>query len=451
MSALFLAALLLLQGIPITAAQSGKVSGVLKAPDGSPLAGVRIAAVVQPETLEDRTSAAMSGLAETDDQGRFAIEGLPQGRYYIAAGRVDFPTYYPGTMEIARARIVTVMPGTAVTDIEFSMFDASTRPEVDRFSSLSGLLAAAIKISVPLQVRGAAGGKIPIFSDGKFSMVRLIGSSVSLATTARFGDPSIEVGGGDYDIVIENLPAGYAVQSITYGAIDLMKSRLRIPMVFANASGTTTTLSGSTANPVPPLSTIVIVLKSAPAAPPISGVRVSGSATDGLARSVYLSGSPGTYYTDGTFEFNNVPPGVHVLAGLDTPAPLGAFVVVGNQNVDGVALRDDTAVLPVNLRSPREPEPIGAHQPSTVLPLPSLKGVIREQVSKKPLEGALKITGYARSQSLMTDADGRFEIPRLFPGSYTLEFELFGHTAITETVTIGSENVSLDLTSQRLY
>jgi hypothetical protein len=51
----------------------------------------------------------------------------------------------------------------------------------------------------------------------------------------------------------------------------------------------------------------------------------------------------------------------------------------------------------------------------------------------------------------MTGPEGRFEIPRLFPGSYTVEFELFGHSAVTETVNVGSENVALDLTSRRLY
>jgi hypothetical protein len=441
-NSLLLAALLFAQGIPVTAAQSGKIAGVLRGADGKPLAGVRVAAVIQPETLDDRTSGAMSGLAETDEAGHFLIEGIPQGRYYVAAGRVDFPTYFPGTLDMSKARIVTVMPSTTVAGIDFAMSGDSERP----FLEPGRLGTAPIATSIALKVRMADGSGLPVFVEGKFPLIRLDRTTAS----ARLMEPNILISGGDYTVVVENLPSGYSVQSMTYGTDNLLTSKLKVPYAFASVTGAIVTLSGATAQPVPvQRSTIEIVLKGAP--PPSAGIRVTGRAPDMVMRSVYLSGTPGTYFSDGTFEFNNVTPGLHVLAGLDTPIPLGALVTVGDQGVKGIELKDETAVLPFNLRSPRDPEPVGNRAPASVLPLPTLKGIIREEDSKKPLEGKLKLTGYARSQMLTTGSDGRFEIPRLFPGSYTLEFELFGHGNITETVNVGTENITLDLTSRRLY
>ncbi len=87
---------LLIQGIPVQ--QGGTVTGVLRDSQGNPLAGVRMAAVAHASSIEETiTAAAMAGLAETDEQGRFTLENIPPGRYSIAAGRLDLQTYYPGT------------------------------------------------------------------------------------------------------------------------------------------------------------------------------------------------------------------------------------------------------------------------------------------------------------------------------------------------------------------
>ena len=87
---------LLLQGIPIQ--QGGKVTGTLRDNQGTPLPGVRMAAVTRSAAIEEApTGVAMAGLAETDELGRFTLEDIPPGRYSIAAGRLDLQTYYPGT------------------------------------------------------------------------------------------------------------------------------------------------------------------------------------------------------------------------------------------------------------------------------------------------------------------------------------------------------------------
>ena len=101
MAALLLNLLLFLQGIPIAQGQGGTVAGVLRNASGVPAAGVRVSAMAQPDSAQELSSAAaLVSIAETDEAGRYRLENVPPGRYYIVAGRVDFPTYYPGAQEM---------------------------------------------------------------------------------------------------------------------------------------------------------------------------------------------------------------------------------------------------------------------------------------------------------------------------------------------------------------
>jgi hypothetical protein len=123
--ALLLSLALALQGIPVQAQQAGRVSGVLKDTQGKPIPGIRMAAIARPQSLDEAvTSAAMSSLAETDEQGRFTLESIPPGRYYIAAGRLDAQTYYPGTVDMATAKEVAITPGSTVSGIDFTLGDS---------------------------------------------------------------------------------------------------------------------------------------------------------------------------------------------------------------------------------------------------------------------------------------------------------------------------------------
>ena len=115
---------LLIQGIPVQ--QGGTVTGVLRDSQGNPLAGVRMAAVAHASSIEETiTAAAMAGLAETDEQGRFTLENIPPGRYSIAAGRLDLQTYYPGTQNLAVAEVLTIAAGTTISGINFVLSDSS--------------------------------------------------------------------------------------------------------------------------------------------------------------------------------------------------------------------------------------------------------------------------------------------------------------------------------------
>ena len=72
----------------------------------------------------------------TDDLGHFRAAGLPPGRYYVEAltGAFADPsaaggfaiTYYPGTVDVAAAKIVTVPAGQDVKDVSFALVPAKT-------------------------------------------------------------------------------------------------------------------------------------------------------------------------------------------------------------------------------------------------------------------------------------------------------------------------------------
>ena len=95
LNSLFLLMLVFGQGIPVLPNESGTITGVLRNAAGMPAAGVRVGAVQQPESVSDLAGAtAMVSIAETDETGRYRLENVPPGRYYIAAGRVDFPSFF---------------------------------------------------------------------------------------------------------------------------------------------------------------------------------------------------------------------------------------------------------------------------------------------------------------------------------------------------------------------
>ncbi len=269
--------------------QGGTVTGVLKDNQGTPVAGTRMTAIARAESLDEVvTSPAMSSLAETDEQGRYTLESIPPGRYFIAAGRLDAQTYYPGTSDIAMAKEVIITPGSTISGIDFTLDDSSFGR-----ANAGGVLINTV--AIPLQVTIEGGGKMPVSAGGKLTSVKLDmgGSSI----TTPIGNTSVSVPGPQttaYHVTVENLPETYAVKSIMYGTTDLLTNTLRLtPANFGRSivtpllqNGNGTSQVSPPANPAagpPPASQL-------PGASPLAGFQFGVLPQDPAGLQAYLAG-----------------------------------------------------------------------------------------------------------------------------------------------------------------
>ena len=446
----FLLTLLMAQGIPALPSQSGTVSGVVRTSAGIPAAGVRVSAMVPPEVgTEAALSGSFAALAQTDEQGRYRLEGIPQGRYYIVAGRVDLPTFYPGTADVSNARIFAITPGGAVSGIDFVMMDNSVRAASSSgvFFGITSL--TQVQITIPIRVRMEPGAKLPVFAAGSFTMVRFTDTFTGVQTSQTIKDSFVfsVSPSNEFRVDVVNLPVGYVVNSIMYGTTDVTSSSLKIPaallprptIVTANGITQVTVASAPPAGQPAPELTISLAKVPVPSGP---GVRVAGRAKDTDARAIYLSGRPGTFFSDGTFEFLGVPPGRHSIAafGSSPVSSLGASIVVGDRDVDGVEI-ETIAVLPNDAKQPRPPDASGTHAPGSVLPLAAFRGRIVEEASGVPIEeGTIRLMG-RDSITVPIGVGGKFEFSGLLPGTYELEVRIFGHSNVLQPIIIGDEDI----------
>lgn len=119
---MLLLALMLLPQIAPAARPSptGVVTGQLLNTNSQPAADVRVRAIAmaEPGTPTLAVTELFSGV--TDKEGRYRLADLPPGRYYVIAGLIDIPTYYPGVREMKDAIGISIGPNTT-TELDFKM------------------------------------------------------------------------------------------------------------------------------------------------------------------------------------------------------------------------------------------------------------------------------------------------------------------------------------------
>ena len=436
MIATLLTAFLALQGLPLAAQQGGTIAGILRNAEGRPAVGVRISALSRPESQVEAISGAdLISIAETDEQGRFRLEDVPPGQYYVVAGRVDAPTYYPGTPQMAMATVIKVTAGATIAGLDFAMGNNSIRTEgTDIFR------AAAVSKSVPIRVVTEDGAKIPVNSAAGPVMLQIErttdGDTKTVPITATSAILQVLVANrNDFKITVQNLPDAYAVKSITIGNLDITNDIWRgITEQYAT------------------LSPIAVTLATQPvAASPASGVRVTGINRPRDSHPIYMSGTQAILLADGTFEFRNVPPGRHTIATLDYPGKTrGATIVVGDKDLENVTL-DDVSNTPADIQLRRSPAPGGDKPPGAKLPLVTLRGrVLEEKTKQAPYSGQVFLSGQD-GPNYDLDDEGKFVIPNLLPGVYNLQILIFGYATIEQEFTVGIEDMNVELTSRKLY
>jgi hypothetical protein len=200
-------AVLIFGAAQITAGRS--VTGTVRLVEGGPAAGVRVVAMVVPAAGRGgRGSSVLASLTQADKDGRYQLENVPPGRYYIAAGALDSPTFYPGTLMQSEAQVVTItQDGSALSGIDFSLSRAAAAaPPLPPIAAnlpccdLYGVLLTEDGSPLPdLPLRVVDTGRtwsVAVY-DGFFHVYLQRGATVQLAITG--------------------LPPGYALKSVVYG------------------------------------------------------------------------------------------------------------------------------------------------------------------------------------------------------------------------------------------
>jgi hypothetical protein len=150
--------------------ETGVVSGTLKLTSGAPAQGIRVTATEVPKPGDPPTGLKLLSLAATDESGNYRLEDIPPGRYYIAAGRLELPTYYPGTINVGEGTVVVIEAGSRTSKIDFVLKDVSTGRGVAGFTIASG---PGLQISIPVQVSIDGGGQAPVLVGNYFPILRL--------------------------------------------------------------------------------------------------------------------------------------------------------------------------------------------------------------------------------------------------------------------------------------
>jgi len=155
----------------------GAITGQLRNMDGTPASGVRVGALGVDSVGPGNVIAELTGQSVTDSDGRFRIDGLPPGAYYLTAGFIELPTLFPGVKTIAEARSVSVAAGATVQVADFSLVRSAGVRIAGVVRPLpGGLPRDAVRVllqsasSVPLDVGIAADGsfEFPRVANGRY-------------------------------------------------------------------------------------------------------------------------------------------------------------------------------------------------------------------------------------------------------------------------------------------
>ena len=173
--------ILLVPGVSAAQTGTGVVTGQLRTIDGALAVSVRVAVFPVPTGFAIPAdgpnyfnAAPPASTAMTDNQGRYRLENIPPGRYYIMAGVVNEPTFYPASKatNAEGAAIVTVAPGATPNNLDFRLLwpigrrvtgrvNQSAGPVKGQTATLSGSRVDEL-LTVPVDASGAFEfGRVP--------------------------------------------------------------------------------------------------------------------------------------------------------------------------------------------------------------------------------------------------------------------------------------------------
>lgn len=209
-TSLVLGLLLWFQGAP---ARPGVVTGQLHALDGSPAIAVRVAAMPVPTSnakpedgVQYFTYPPPEASALTDKEGRYRLNNLPPGRYYIMAGAFGEPTYYPGLAAMETATAINVTSGGSTPNLDFKLLKLLG-------GKIGGRLSAGARD--PQLKATLLGGKLE----------ELLDVQIGADGTFEFG----HVPPGTYLVGLFPRPAGFSSLVVPVGDKDVADLQLTLP------------------------------------------------------------------------------------------------------------------------------------------------------------------------------------------------------------------------------
>ena len=147
---------LLFQQASATPGASGTISGELRLPDGTAAQNIRVGARRILGTGQDTDRIVVfNRITTTDALGRYRLENVPAGQYYIAAGTLTEPTYYPGVSVLSGAVPVIIEAGSLLQGIDFGV--AQARDPIPATSR------AALREGIGGEIKIEGGGSWPRF------------------------------------------------------------------------------------------------------------------------------------------------------------------------------------------------------------------------------------------------------------------------------------------------
>jgi hypothetical protein len=201
MNGAILAALFIVQVASPTG--NGKVTGRLLSSEGAPAAGVRVAAMSVPDTSDPAADApALLSLSQTDSDGRYSLDNVPPGPYYITAGPLSYPTYYPGVASALDAKIVNVTAGATSPNLDFNLSRQITVKVSGRVIKESPLVPDLRQV-VLLNGIPDLSQLVPLNADGTFTFSSVRPGSYNIVATPLLGARQMEIVVKDSDLNVD--------------------------------------------------------------------------------------------------------------------------------------------------------------------------------------------------------------------------------------------------------
>jgi hypothetical protein len=265
--------------------QNGTAAGVIRTTTGEPAVGVRVAAVALPGPDTAAGEGALLSLTQTDSAGQFRLDNILPGHYYIQAGLIDAPTYYPGVTTTSGATSILISAGAAIDNLNFTMARGSSGVRV--------------------------GGRVPT-SAGRPTLIRMVGSGAFLSTTTQVkADGTFEF--------LKVTPGSYLLSAVPANGLP------SLPIVVSDQDIDI----GLSAGPGVKVSGVVGL---GPHSPRPTGQKVVLIGSSAWAQ---METSPAT---NGAFSISGVPPGIYTLRTIPGSVTPLATIVVADREIAGITV-----------------------------------------------------------------------------------------------------------------